>query len=188
MKFHPLTLPGAYLIEPEKRGDDRGYFARIFCKGEFSTYGLAEEFVQMSESFNSKRGTLRGLHYQLPPAAEVKVIKCVRGAIWDVIVDLRPNSPTYLKWDSAELNPENGLMMYAPRGFAHGFLTLKDDSHGIYLTSTAYSPDHERGLRFDDLTISIEWPTLPEVLSDKDKEWPDFDIGFHEVGKLEEFV
>jgi dTDP-4-dehydrorhamnose 3,5-epimerase len=179
VQFHLTPLEGARLIEPEKRGDNRGFFARYFCEREFAGDGLETRFVQINNSLTSKRGTLRGLHYQLPPAAEVKVVRCVRGSLWDAIVDLRPDSTTYLKWYGAELSAENRLMMYVPRGFAHAILTLTDDTEAIYLVSAFYNPEQERGLRWNDLAIAIKWPIDPTEISPKDAKWPDFDPTFH---------
>jgi dTDP-4-dehydrorhamnose 3,5-epimerase len=179
MLFHETPLIGAYLIELERRGDARGFFARYFCENEFAAKGLETRFVQINNSLSAKAGTLRGLHYQLPPAAEVKVVRCVRGALWDVIVDLRPDSPTFRKWYGAELNAENRLMMYVPRGFAHAILTLSDDAEAIYLDSNFYGPKEERGVRWNDPSIGIEWPRAPAEISDKDGKWPDLDAAFH---------
>lgn len=181
MRFHKTPLDGARLIEIEKRGDDRGFFARYFCEREFAAEGLETHFVQINNSLSSSKGTLRGLHYQLPRAAEVKVVRCVRGALWDVIVDLRPDSPTFRKWYGADLTAENRLMMYAPRGFAHAILTLSDNVEAIYLVSAFYDPARERGLRWNDPAFGIEWPIEPMEISPKDAKWPDFDPDFHGV-------
>lgn len=181
MKFHRTPLGGARIIELEKRGDDRGFFARYYCAREFAGDGLEPGFVQINNSLTARKGTLRGLHYQLPPAAEVKVVRCVRGALWDAIVDLRPDSPTYMKWHAAELSAENRLMMYVPRGFAHAILTLTDDVEAIYLVSDFYAPEQERGLRWDDAAFAIEWPITPVEISPKDARWPDFDPVFHGI-------
>jgi dTDP-4-dehydrorhamnose 3,5-epimerase len=181
MKFHMTPLDGACTVELEKRGDDRGFFARCFCEHEFAAHGLETCFVQINNSLNARKGTLRGLHYQLPPAAEVKVVRCVRGAMWDVIVDLRSHSPTYKKWFGADITAENRLMMYVPRGFAHAVLTLTDDAEALYLVSAFYAPEHERGLRWNDPAIGIEWPIEPAEISPKDANWPDFDPAFHGV-------
>jgi dTDP-4-dehydrorhamnose 3,5-epimerase len=179
MKFEPLPLPGAHLIHLEKRGDDRGFFARVFCENEFSQKGLMSRFVQINNSLSAKKGTLRGMHYQLPPAAEVKVVRCVRGALYDVILDLRPQSPTFGQYYGAELSAENRTMMYAPEGFAHGFITLEPDTEAIYLASATYVPDTERGVRFDDPKFNIRWPIAPTEISDKDRKWPDYDPAYH---------
>jgi dTDP-4-dehydrorhamnose 3,5-epimerase len=181
MIFHPATLAGACVIELEKRSDDRGFFARYFCEREFAAAGLESRFVQINNSLSAKKGTLRGLHYQLPPSPEVKVVRCVRGALWDVIVDLRPDSPSYRKWFGAELSAENRMMMYVPRGFAHAILTLTDDVEAIYLVSDSYAPDVERGLRWNDPAVGIAWPISPAEISPKDARWPDFDPAFHGV-------
>lgn len=179
MKFNPTPLAGACTIELEKRGDDRGFFARFFCENEFAAAGLESRFVQINNSLTGKRGTLRGMHFQLPPAAEVKVVRCIRGSLFDVIVDLRPDSPTFKRWFGAELSAENRTMMYVPRGFAHGFVTLSDDTEALYLVSAFYSPENERGLRYNDPAIGIEWPIAPTETSEKDVKWPDLDAGFH---------
>lgn len=184
MKFHSTPLHGAYLIELERRGDDRGFFARFFCEREFSEKGLVSRFVQVNNSLTGKAGTLRGLHYQLAPAAEVKVVRCIRGALYDAIVDLRPDSPTYGKAFGAELNSENCIMMYVPRGFAHAILTLQDDTEALYLVSEFYSPENERGLRWNDSHFKIDWPIEPREVSEKDGKWPNFDPQFHGVEKL----
>ena len=148
MKFNPTPLEGAYTIEIEKRGDDRGFFARFFCEKEFREAGLETRFVQINNSLTGLKGTLRGLHYQLPPNAEVKVVRCIRGELWDVILDLRAGSSTFGKWFGAELTAENRRMMYVPRGFAHGFVTLTDDTEALYLVSAFYGPEQERGVRY----------------------------------------
>lgn len=184
MKFNPAPLPGAFTIDLEKRGDDRGFFARLFCEKEFGDAGLETRFLQINNSTSSMKGTLRGMHYQLPPAGEVKVVRCIKGSLYDVIVDLRPDSPTYLQSFGAELSADNRRMMYVPRGFAHGFITLEDDTEAFYLVSAFYAPQYERGLRHDDPALRIEWPATPTELSVKDKRWPDFDAGFHGVESM----
>lgn len=181
MKFNPTPLQGAFTIDLEKRGDDRGFFARLFCEDEFRAAGLETHFVQINNSDSAKRGTLRGMHYQLPESAEVKVVRCIKGALFDVIVDLRPDSPTYKKWFGAELSAENRTMMYVPRGFAHGFITIEENTEAFYLVSNRYDPKAERGLRFNDPAFGIEWPLSPSELSEKDGKWPDFDPEFHGV-------
>jgi dTDP-4-dehydrorhamnose 3,5-epimerase len=172
-------LLGAHLIELERRADDRGFFARLFCEREFGNAGLETRFVQINNSLSVKKGTLRGLHYQLPPAAEVKVIRCIKGALFDLIADLRPDSPTFGKWYGAELSEDNRLMMYVPRGFAHAILTLSDDVEAFYLVSAFYGPGHERGIRYNDAKFQIEWPIEPVEISPKDRSWPDFDPAYH---------
>lgn len=179
MNFLKTPLEGAYTIEIEKRGDERGFFARFFCEKEFRAAGLETRFVQINNSLTRTKGTLRGVHYQLPPAAEVKVVRAVKGALWDVIVDLRPGSSTHLKWFGTELNDDNRRMMYVPRGFGHGFVTLTDNAEALYLVSAPYSPETERGVRWNDPAIGIEWPLEPRETSEKDRNWPDFDAKFH---------
>ena len=179
MNFHTTTLEGAYTIDLEKRGDDRGFFARFFCANEFAETGLVSAFVQVNNSLTGKKGTLRGLHYQLPPAAEVKVVRCIRGALWDVIVDIREGSPTFGHWYGAELTAENRRMMYVPKGFAHAFITLEDNTEALYLVSEFYSPENERGVRWNDPKVGIEWPIEPSEISEKDGKWPDLDPEFH---------
>jgi dTDP-4-dehydrorhamnose 3,5-epimerase len=184
MKFHQTALQGAYTVEIEKRGDDRGFFARVFCEKEFTQAGLIQKFVQVNNTLSTKKGTLRGMHYQLPPRAEVKLVRCVRGALWDAILDLRPDSSTFGKWFGAELNAENRLMMYVPRGFAHALLTLTDDTEALYLMSEFYGPEQERGVRWNDPKFKVAWPIEPSDVSPKDAKWPDFDPGFHGVEQL----
>ena len=184
MKFIETPLKGVFLIELEKRGDDRGFFARFFCQREFEAAGIPMPIVQINNSLSAKAGTLRGMHYQLPPAAEIKVVRCIRGALYDVIIDLRPDSPTFAQWFGAELTAENRLMMYAPQGFAHGFITLSDDTEAFYLTNAFYAPQEERGIRFDDPRFGVAWPRAPVDVSAKDREWPDFDPSFHGTERL----
>ncbi len=179
MIFNSTPLAGAYTIDVEKRGDDRGFFARMFCEREFGEHGLVTHFVQMNNSLSATAGTLRGMHYQLAPAAEVKVVRCVRGALYDVVLDLRPQSKTFGQHFGAELSADNRRMMYVPEGFAHGFLTLTDDCEAVYLVSAFYDPDRERGVRYDDPRFAIQWPAAPAVVSDKDRAHPDFDAGHH---------
>lgn len=177
MHFSATTLSGAFTIELEKKADDRGFFARSFCQDEFRQHGLEQNYVQMNNSFNLRRGTLRGLHYQAPPYAEVKVVRCISGALWDVIADLRKSSPSFGQWFGVELTASNRRMMYVPKGFAHGFITLDDNTEAIYLVSTTYSADAERGVRWDDAFFGIRWPIAPTVISEKDRIRPDFDPG-----------
>jgi len=188
MLFHDTPLHGAHLIELERRGDDRGFFARFFCENEFGKAGLISKFVQVNNSLTGKKGTLRGMHYQLAPAAEVKVVRCIRGALYDAILDLRPDSPTYGKSFGAELNAENRLMMYVPRGFAHAILTLTDDTEALYLVSELYSPENERGVRWNDPQFDVKWPIEPVEISQKDGNWPDFNPEFHGIEKLRGLV
>jgi dTDP-4-dehydrorhamnose 3,5-epimerase len=179
LKFTPLPLKGACLVDLEKRGDERGFFARFFCEKEFAEHGLNSRFLQINTSTSSRGGTLRGMHYQLPPSAEAKVVRCIRGALFDVILDLRPRSATFGEWYGARLDAENRTMMYVPEGFAHGFVTLEPDTEVLYLVTAAYSPDRERGVRWDDPRFRVEWPVPPTEISVKDKAWPDYDPAFH---------
>lgn len=179
MQFNPTPLSGAYTIDLERKGDDRGFFARLFCRDEFSQAGLVSNFVQINNSLTGRKGTLRGLHYQLPPSAEVKVVRCVRGSLYDVIVDLRPDSATFGRWYGETLSAENRRMMYVPQGFAHGFLTLEDDSEALYLVSALYDPKLERGIRYNDPAFAIAWPVEPREISEKDRGWRDFDAEWH---------
>ncbi len=179
MIFTETPIKGAYLVDLERRGDDRGFFARFFCEREFGAQGLATRFVQINNSLTAQRGTLRGMHYQLAPKAETKVVRCVRGSLHDVVLDLRPGSPTFGKSFGAELSAENRRMMYVPKGCAHGFVTLTDDAEAVYLVDEFYSPEHERGVRWNDPRFSIPWPIEPKVLSDKDRNARDFDPAWH---------
>lgn len=174
MQFHELRVRGAYLITPEAKGDERGFFSRMFCEKEFAAFGLESRFVQVNNSGSSKKGTLRGMHYQLAPAEEVKLVRCVKGKLWDVVLDLRRDSPTFGQWDSAELTAENRKMMYIPKGCAHGFITLEDNSEVIYLVSEFYSSSLERGVRWNDPRFNIQWPFHPTVLSERDRAHPDY--------------
>lgn len=179
MKFTETPLGGAYLIDLEKRGDERGFFARFFCEKEFAEHDLETRFVQINNSLSVEEGTLRGMHYQLAPAAEVKLVRCLAGALWDAILDLRPRSPTFGRWFGAELSAGNRRMMYVPRGFAHGFLTLSPDTEALYLVSAFYAPERERGVRWNDPRFAIAWPAQPRVVSDKDARQRDFDPEHH---------
>lgn len=179
MRFTPTPLAGAFTIDLERRGDERGFFARLFCSAAFAQAGVDAHYPQINTSWTPRRGTLRGLHYQLPPAAETKVVRCLRGALHDVIVDLRPDSPTFRASYAHVLTAENRTMMLVPRGFAHGFLTLTDDTEALYLVSSPYAPDRERGLRWNDPALAIAWPFPPTDTSTKDAAWPDLDAGYH---------
>ena len=179
MLFSETPLKGAHVIELEKRGDERGFFARMFCEKEFSTHGLATRLVQVNNSAAARRGTLRGCHYQLPPKAETKLVRCIRGALYDVIIDVRRDSPTFGNHFGVELTAENRKMLYVPKGFAHAFLTLEDETEAIYLVDEFYAPDHERGIRWNDPKFGIDWPIDPVVISDKDRNFPDFDTAYH---------
>ncbi|MEZ2126351.1 MULTISPECIES: dTDP-4-dehydrorhamnose 3,5-epimerase [unclassified Sinorhizobium] len=184
MIFHETPLAGAHLIELERRADDRGFFARAYCQREFEAAGLVTNFVQVNNPFSVKRGTLRGLHYQLPPATEAKVVRCIQGALYDVIADVRPQSPTFGQWFGAELSAENRLTMYVPRGCAHGFVTLTDGAEALYMVSAFYSPENERGIRYDDPWFDIEWPVERMQVSEKDQRWPRFDPNAPDTERL----
>jgi dTDP-4-dehydrorhamnose 3,5-epimerase len=179
MLFLETPLRGAYLIDLEKRGDDRGFFARVFCEREFGAQRLETRFVQINDSLSAQKGTLRGMHYQLAPKAETKVVRCIRGALYDVILDLRKGSATFGKSFGAELSAENRRMMYVPKGFAHGLITLADDTEAFYLVDEFYGPEQERGVRWNDPRFGIHWPIPPVVLSDKDRNHRDFDPAWH---------
>ncbi|WP_165223224.1 dTDP-4-dehydrorhamnose 3,5-epimerase [Aquisphaera insulae] len=179
MIFTETPLAGAFVIDLEKRGDDRGFFARAFCEKEFGAHGLATHFVQVNNSLSAQKGTLRGMHYQLAPKAETKVVRCIRGALYDLILDLRKDSPTFGKSFGAELTAENRRVMYVPKGFAHGFITLADDTEAFYFVDEFYGPEVERGVRWNDPKFALEWPIAPAVLSDKDANQRDFDPAWH---------
>src|SRR5271157_3463638 len=179
MIFTETPIPGAFLIDLEKRGDARGFFARAFCEKEFAAGGLVTRFVQVNNSQSAQKGTLRGMHYQLAPMAETKMVRCIRGALYDIILDLRPGSPTFGQSFGAELTAENRRMMYVPKGFAHGFFTLADDTEALYLVDEFYAPESERGIRWNDPRFAIRWPAQPNVISDKDRNFPDFDPAWH---------
>ena len=174
MIFTETPLRGAYVIELEPRNDERGFFARAFCQNELAAHGLKNEIRQANTSYNFKKGTLRGMHYQIPPHAEVKMVRCTVGAIYDVIVDIRKDSPTYLKWFGIELTAANRKTFYVPEGFAHGYQALTDDSEVLYLVTQFYAPDHEAALRWDDPAVGIRWPLANPILSPKDAAHPDF--------------
>ena len=184
MKFNKTPLTGAYTIELDRMGDGRGFFARFFCGEEFSKQSLINNFVQINDSLTKNKGTLRGMHYQLPPSAEVKVVRCIKGSLYDVILDLRPDSATFGKWFGETLSAENRRMMYVPEGFAHGFVTLEDDTEAFYLVSSPYAPALERGLRFNDPRFKIEWPVKPIEISEKDQSWPEFDPDWHGIESM----
>jgi dTDP-4-dehydrorhamnose 3,5-epimerase len=174
MQFIPTKLQGAYIIELEKLEDERGFFARTWCEQEFANFGLDPKIVQCSISFNWKKGTLRGMHLQLPPGAETKLVRCIRGAIYDVIVDLRPNSPTFKQWIAVELTAENRKTLYIPQGFAHGFQTLEDNSEVFYQMSEFHQPELARGFRWNDPQFNIDWVENPSVISERDRQYPDY--------------
>ena len=175
MNFVPAPLAGVYIVEPEPRNDERGFFARTWCQKEFKEHGLNQRLVQCSISFNLKKGTLRGMHYQEAPHAEDKLVRCTRGAIYDVIVDLRPDSPAYCGWFGIELTPDNGRELLIPKGCAHGFQTLVDEAEVHYQMSYPFVPGAGRGVRWDDPAFGIEWPAAERrVISERDAAYPDF--------------
>ena len=172
MKFQESPLAGAYTIEMDRLEDERGFFARSYSAEEFAARGLPAAMPQSSVSFNARRGTLRGLHYQAEPHAEDKLVRCTAGAIYDVIVDLRPDSPTARRWFGVELSAANHRSLFVPKGLAHGFMTLRDDTEVLYMISVPYAPGFERGLRWNDPAIGISWPTAPSVVSARDAAYP----------------
>lgn len=174
MIFKETEFQGVYLIELEKNSDERGFFARSFCKKEFQRYGIDFNIAQSNISFNKNKGILRGMHYQIPPHEEAKLVSCTKGAIYDVIIDLRLDSPTYCKWIAIELSAQNYVSFYIPKGFAHGFQALSDDTVVLYQMSEFYHPESARGIRWDDPLFSIEWPSNNQVISAKDKTYPLF--------------
>jgi dTDP-4-dehydrorhamnose 3,5-epimerase len=176
MIFTETNLKGAFLIEPERKEDHRGFFARTWCQQEFESQGLNPRLVQCSLSFNKKKGTLRGMHYQARPFEETKLVRCTKGEIFDVIVDLRPKSATFKSYFSVVLNDENRMMLYIPEGFAHGFQTLSDNTEIFYQMSQLYSPDHSTGVRWDDPAFGIQWPEDTRIILDRDNNYPDFGI------------
>jgi len=174
MIFHDTTLPGVLVVEPARREDSRGWFARVFCSREMGLRGLRTEFPQCNTSFNRRAGTLRGMHWQAAPFAEAKLVRCTRGRAWAVVVDLRADCASSQRWAAVELNAENGLAVYIPEGFAHGFLTLADDTELFYMMSMPFEPAAARGFRWDDPRVGISWPFAPTVLSERDRALPSF--------------
>jgi dTDP-4-dehydrorhamnose 3,5-epimerase len=175
MKFSPAKLPGIWIIDLERHEDERGFFARTWCREEFAARGLNPGLVQCNISFNNKQGTLRGMHFQTAPHAEAKTVRCHRGAIYDVAIDLRADSPTFKQWFGMELNQENGRMLYIPEGFAHGFQTLRDQTEVFYQMSETFHPESARGVRWNDPAFQIDWPETGErIISERDAGYPDF--------------
>ena len=175
MKFAALQIPGAWVIDPDLLGDERGFFARTFCRKEFEQHGLSGDLAQCNVSFNRKRGTLRGMHYQREPHQEAKLVRCTQGAIYDVVLDLRPDSPAYLGWHAIELNAANRRMLYVPEGCAHGFMTLADESEVFYQMAEFYHPECSAGVRWDDPAFGIRWPFSEPIASAKDLSYPRFE-------------
>lgn len=172
MKFVETEIRGAFVVDVEPAADERGFFARTFCEEEFRAHGLDPRVAQCSISFNRSRATLRGLHYQAAPHEEAKLVRCTAGAIWDVVLDLRRGSPTFLRWYGTDLTAENRRMLYVPPGCAHGFVTVTDAAEVFYQISVPYVPDASRGVRWNDPAFAIEWPVEPRVISPRDTEWP----------------
>jgi dTDP-4-dehydrorhamnose 3,5-epimerase len=174
VKFTPTEIPGAFLVDIEPIEDQRGFFARTWCREEFSQRGLNPHLAQSSVSFNWSQGTLRGMHYQVTPHQEAKLVRCTMGTIYDVIVDLRPDSPTLRRWMGIDLSAVNRRMLFIPEGLAHGFITLQDDTEVLYQMSCAYHAASARGVRWDDPAFGIRWPTAPKLISERDRTYPDF--------------
>lgn len=176
MIFTETQLRGAFIVDLERLEDERGFFARSWCQDEFTKHGLNPRLVQCSVSFSRKRGTVRGIHYQIAPYEEAKMVRCTQGAIYDVIIDLRPDSATFMKWLAVELTAENRRMIYIPEKFAHGFQTLEDNTEVFYQMSALYVPESARGVRWNDPAFAIRWRDGPQILSDRDKTFPDFQL------------
>ncbi len=174
MRFLETALQGAFIIELDKQEDERGFFARTWCQRAFIAHGLNPRLVQCNVSFNRRRGTLRGMHYQVAPYAEAKLVRCTRGAIYDVIIDLRPDSPTFTQWIAVELTADNHRMLYIPEQFAHGFQTLEDNTEVFYQMSEFYAPECARGVRWNDPAFAIAWPPAERIISERDRHYPDF--------------
>jgi dTDP-4-dehydrorhamnose 3,5-epimerase len=174
MIFTPTDLPGAMIVDLDRKEDERGFFARSWCRDEFAAHQLNPNLAQCNVSFNKTAGTLRGMHYQTPPYEEAKLVRCTAGALYDVIIDLRPGSRTYLRHLAVELTAENRRALYIPEGFGHGFITLADNTEIFYQMSTFYVPDSQRGVRYNDPAFGIRWPIPIAVVSDRDKTYPDF--------------
>jgi dTDP-4-dehydrorhamnose 3,5-epimerase len=172
--FKETPIAGAFVIEPERLADERGFFARTFCAEEFAKHGLEARVAQCSTSFNRRKGTLRGMHFQRPPHEECKLVRCTAGAVYDVLVDLRPGSATFRQWFGTELTADSGRAVYVPRGLAHGFLTLADDTEVLYQISEFYDPASADGVRWNDPAFGIDWPGQVRVISPRDRSYPDF--------------
>ena len=177
MKIRKLSIAGPLIIELEKHEDSRGFFARMYCKENFNEFGIDNDIVQINNSFNKDVGTLRGMHYQCNPMAEEKIVRCISGKLYDVIVDIREKSASFGQWLGVELSSENRHMLYIPKGFAHGFITLEKNTELIYMVTQYYSPEHERGLRWNDPKFEINWPLDPRSISEKDANHPLFVSG-----------
>lgn len=175
MIFRETKLPGVFEVESERKADERGFFARTWCQTEFAGHGLDSNLVQCSLSFNLRKGTLRGMHYQAAPHAEAKLVRCTRGAVYDVVLDLRSESPTFKQWVAVALTAENRKAVYVPKGCAHGFLTLENESEVSYQMSEFWDAESARGIRWDDPAFQIRWPASVEVISERDRTYPDFE-------------
>lgn len=175
MQFDPAGLEGAWRLELEPHEDERGFFARLWCASEFARRSLSGVMQQCSLSYNRHARTIRGMHYQIAPREEAKIVRCIRGAIFDVLLDLRPRSPTFCRWIARELTADNRLAFYVPEGVAHGFQTLTNDTEVLYMIAQAYDPDLARGVRWDDPAFGIQWPLPPGLISERDRSYPDFD-------------
>lgn len=175
MIFIETQLQGAFVIEPERIADERGFFARTWCQKELASHGLETRLVQCNISYNPQKGTLRGMHFQTAPCEEVKIVRCTRGDIYDVIIDLRPASSTFKKWLGMTISEERRNMLYIPKGFAHGFITLSDQAEVFYQMSEFYSPDHACGVRWNDPVFDIRWPIKVQLISERDNNYPDFE-------------
>jgi dTDP-4-dehydrorhamnose 3,5-epimerase len=175
MIFHETKLQGAFVIEPERFDDERGFFSRTWSQREVEAHGLDTHLVESNSSLSLKKGTLRGMHYQAPPNAQAKLVRCTRGSIYDVIIDLRADSQGFKQWEAVELSVENGLLLYIPQGFAHGFQTLVDDTEVFYQVSAYYAPESARGVRWNDPAFGIQWPAADRTIIARDNEYPDFD-------------
>lgn len=178
MIFTPTQLKGVFIIDLQPVGDSRGWFSRTYCKNEFAEIGHDKEWVQLNHSFTSKKGTVRGMHYQLPPFSEIKMVRCIAGAVLDVVIDLRKDSPAFLQWTGVELSAENKKMIYIPEGFAHGFQCLTDNCELLYHHSAFYTPGAEGGIRYNDPLVGINWPLELTEISDRDKAHPFLDKNF----------
>ena len=175
MDFLDSKIEGCYRVELERHGDERGFFARLFCEKELFNVGLNFKLSQANDSFSADKGTLRGMHYQKENFSETKIIRCLKGAIYDVVIDLRPSSKSYLTWDSFHLDEKNRSMVVVPQGCAHGFMTMDENTEVFYLVDAMYAPEFEDGVRWNDPKFNIKWPMLPQVISAKDQNWADFE-------------
>jgi dTDP-4-dehydrorhamnose 3,5-epimerase len=181
MNFERTPLAGSYIVSLKPFSDDRGWFARTYCKNEFAIIDHTKEWVQLNHSVSYQKGTIRGMHFQLPPFSEIKMVRCIAGSVFDVILDLRKGSPTYLKWFGVELSAANRKMIYIPEGFAHGFQTLQENSELIYHHTNFYTPDIEMGVRYNDEALSIQWPLTVSQISERDKSHPLIDHNFNAI-------